>query len=195
VKAAGFFRKTIAAVAITLTVAGAGLAAAPFAHGIIRQVSTAQAKTIWKKWKRSCAQRHPNAVARAPGEPALWLRVASCKISVLALQESDSDALHRFPAVRQLDGGGWVVLAHRDIHFRALSRIRIGDPIEMENADNSSETYTVRSIRILLPEQVPAILDDPETGEALHLLTCYPFRYVGAAPRRFLVTATRTREK
>ena len=36
----------------------------------------------------------------APGEPVFWLRVPSCKINTLVMQESDADALQRFPAAR-----------------------------------------------------------------------------------------------
>jgi sortase A len=183
------FRRPLATIAFTLLAVGAALAAGPLTHGIIYQMSSAQAKSIWEKWKRS-QTTHADTASPNPGEPILWLRVPSRKISTLVLQESDAEALHRFPAARRLNSGGCVVFAHRDIHFRSLANIRIGDEIRVETADDNRATYTVRSTRILLPEQVSAALDDPENAGSLHLLTCYPFRYIGAAPKRFLVTAT-----
>jgi len=33
---------------------------------------------------------------------------------------------------------------------------------------------------------------DPTDRPTLTLITCYPFRYVGTAPRRFIVRAERT---
>jgi sortase A len=124
-----------------------------------------------------------------------WLRVPSCKMSTLVVHESDAEALHRFPAARLLDSGGCVVFAHRDLHFRPLAGIRIGDVIDIENPDGRTLRYEARTIRILLPEQIPAALAAPEFPNALHLLTCYPFRYFGAAPKRFLVTATARTER
>jgi LPXTG-site transpeptidase (sortase) family protein len=172
-----------------LLAVGGGLVARPVAHAVAGTVSAAQAGRLWEKWKRSFAARD-GAAAVAPGEPMFWLRAPSCKMSTLVLRESDAEALHRFPAARPLDSGGWVVFAHRDLHFRALTGIRVGDAIDIETASGRTVRYTVRTIRVLLPEQIPAAFTAPEFPNALHLLTCYPFRYFGAAPKRFLVTAT-----
>jgi LPXTG-site transpeptidase (sortase) family protein len=65
----------------------------------------------------------------------------------------------------------------------------VGDVLTIESATGQIARYKVGTIRILLPEQVVAAVGDPECRGALHLLTCYPFRYFGAAPKRFLVTA------
>lgn len=180
------------AIAFVLLGAGVVLAAGPVAHGVELQVSALQAKSVWDKWKHARAGGAGQAPP-APGEPVFWLRVPSCKISTLVLQESDAEALHRYPAARPLDAGGFVVLAHRDLHFRGLAGVRVGDQIKTESADGSAATYTVRSLRVILPEEISSALADPETRDALHLLTCYPFHYLGAAPKRFLVTATRPR--
>jgi sortase (surface protein transpeptidase) len=40
---------------------------------------------------------------------------------------------------------------------------------------------------IVDPEDVFVLA--PEVGDALTLVTCYPFYYVGKAPRRFIVRA------
>jgi sortase A len=180
-----------AALAFVLIAAGVALAAGPVAHGILREVSAAQAKAMWLHWKQTRSENSARNPA-APGEPVFWLRVPSCKISTLVLQESDAEALHRFPAVRQLESGGSVVFAHRDTHFRTLAAIHAGDTITAETADGKRTTYTARSTRILLPEQISVALNDAECRDALHLLTCYPFHYIGAAPKRFLVTATKS---
>jgi sortase A len=179
----------LAVVASTLLAAGGGLIARPVAHAVIGTFSAAQAERLWEKWKRAFAVRD-GAAPVAPGEPMFWLRVPSCKMSTLVLRESDAEALHRFPAARPLDSGGCVVFAHRDLHFHPLAGIRVGDAINVEKADGRTIHYAVRTIRILLPEQIPATLAASEFPYALHLLTCYPFRYFGAAPKRFLVTAT-----
>ncbi|MGI8437362.1 MAG: sortase domain-containing protein [Chthoniobacterales bacterium] len=172
-----------------LLTAGAGLVAKPIAHEVIGRVSAAQAKGIWEKWKR--AQPHV-ADSIQPGQPVFWLRIPSCKISTLILAESDADALHRYPAARQLPSGGTVLFAHRDLHFRGLARIKTGQRILLEDAEGRTVVYSVRSIRILPPEEVSAAVADPEKGESLYLMTCFPFHYIGAAPKRFLVRAVKS---
>lgn len=185
-------RRWIRAIAVVLLlIGGAALSAPPIAHAVTGAISAARAKTIWAEWKRSFSQRVArNGAPPEPGQPALWLRVPACKLSVLALVESDSEALHRFPALRRIEtNDATVASAHRDTHFRPLQRIRVGDLLTAESADGKIVRYKVRTIRVLLPEQVVAAVGDPECRGELHLLTCYPFRYFGAAPKRFLVTA------
>jgi sortase A len=184
-------RSSLAATGVCLLLVGLAIIATPIAHAVQAQVSTAQAKAVWARWK----QLHDGTSDRAPvnaGEPVFWLRLRSCKLSTLVMQESDAEALHRYPAARRLESGGWVVFAHRDMHFRPLAGVRTGDEITVESAGGTLARYIVRTIRICLPEQVPSALEDPETRGDLHLLTCYPFHYIGSAPKRFLVTAVRS---
>jgi sortase A len=47
--------------------------------------------------------------------------------------------------------------------------------------------YTVDSTEIVLPEAVEVI--SIHSRPELTLVTCYPFNYVGAAPKRFVVHA------
>ena len=188
--------RSLRLMAIGLLVGGAAFSAPPIAHAINRTVSAARSKTIWAEWKRSFAQRSAQELSPQPGQPAFWLRVPTCQLSVLAMHESDSEALHRFPAVRRIEiNDGMVVSAHRDTHFRPLQKIHVGDLLLTESADGHVTHYKVRTVRILLPEEIVSAVGSPECREALHLLTCYPFRYFGAAPKRFLVTAFPVEER
>ena len=183
-------RPALRVIAVVMLIGGAGLSAPPLAHAVNGAVSAARAKAIWSEWKRAFGRRAgADAASLGPGKPAFWLRVPKCRINLLTLQESDSTALYRFPAVRRLENGGIVVSAHRDMHFRPLQRIQPNDLLMLESANGRTVRYKVRAVRILLPEQVPARVEDPECRDAVHLLTCYPFQYFGAAPQRFLVTA------
>ena len=47
--------------------------------------------------------------------------------------------------------------------------------------------YVVDSTEIVMPEQV-SVLDISSRPELI-LITCYPFNYVGPAPKRFIVHA------
>ena len=75
---------------------------------------------------------------------------------------------------------------HRDTYFRPLRHIQNGMDIRVTDATGTYH-YEVDSTEIVLPEQVDvlAIRERPE----LTLVTCFPFDYVGAAPKRFIVHA------
>ena len=75
---------------------------------------------------------------------------------------------------------------HRDTYFRPLRHIQSGMDIRVTDATGTYH-YEVDSTEIVLPEQVDvlAIRERPE----LTLVTCFPFDYVGAAPKRFIVHA------
>jgi sortase A len=45
----------------------------------------------------------------------------------------------------------------------------------------------VRRTRVVDPEDVSVL--DPTPAQTLTLVTCYPFYYIGSAPRRFIVQA------
>ncbi len=75
---------------------------------------------------------------------------------------------------------------HRDSFFRGLKDVRRNDRIVMETHDTRYE-YEVESFRIVGPDDVDVLA--PTHDSVLTLVTCYPFHYVGNAPRRFIVRA------
>lgn len=78
------------------------------------------------------------------------------------------------------------VAAHRDGFFRPLKDIEIGDEVVVELLD-SVLRYEVTGISIVDPSAVEVLAPTPEP--VLTLITCYPFYYVGSAPKRFIVQA------
>lgn len=80
--------------------------------------------------------------------------------------------------------GNFVVAGHRDTYFRPLRRIATGMVMHVETAGESFD-YVVDSTKIVLPSDVD-VLDIGDRPE-MTLITCYPFDYVGAAPKRFIV--------
>lgn len=79
------------------------------------------------------------------------------------------------------------IAAHRDSHFRGLKDVAIGDLIELGTPDQT-RVYRINTLNIVDPGDVH-VLDD--TGEpTLTLVTCYPFYFVGNAPKRYIVQAT-----
>ena len=82
--------------------------------------------------------------------------------------------------------GNCIIAAHRDTHFRVLKDILPGDRIVLETREGQY-TYRVKSTRIVLPTDTESL--QPTRDAELHLITCYPFYYVGNAPKRFIVQA------
>ena len=78
------------------------------------------------------------------------------------------------------------IAAHRDTFFRNLKGVRVGDTIRMVTPAGTYE-YLVDSLKIVWPKNVEVL--DPTPDPALTLVTCYPFNYVGSAPKRFIVRA------
>ena len=89
------------------------------------------------------------------------------------------------------DGGNVGLAAHRDSFFRGLKDIRKNDIITLKTLE-STYYYRVNWTEIVLPKDTQVLED---TGEPeLTLVTCYPFYYVGSAPKRFIVRAQRIDE-
>lgn len=82
--------------------------------------------------------------------------------------------------------GNSAIAGHRDTFFRALQNIHDGDEIELKTA-NTSTRYLVVWARVVGPEDISVL--DSTSESALTLVTCYPFYFIGAAPKRFVVRA------
>ena len=76
------------------------------------------------------------------------------------------------------------VAAHRDTHFRGLRNVRKGDVIRVQTLDGTF-IYEVDSLKIVWPKNVEVL--DPTPDNRITLVTCYPFNFVGSAPKRFIV--------
>jgi sortase A len=87
------------------------------------------------------------------------------------------------------DSGNVVIAAHRDTFFRGLRRIRPGDTIRLKTLDGARE-YRVESTSIVWPSETEVMA--PTDRPTLTLVTCYPFYYIGSAPKRFIVRAELT---
>ena len=84
--------------------------------------------------------------------------------------------------------GNMALAAHRDSFFRPLHEIRRADEIELTTALRTYR-YRVSDVAIVRPDDVAVLRDTPRPS--LTLVTCYPFWWVGNAPKRFVVHASR----
>jgi LPXTG-site transpeptidase (sortase) family protein len=110
---------------------------------------------------------------------------------VYVVEGTDHDDLRRGPG--HLEGtafpgayGNCVIAGHRDTHFRVLKDIHKGDEIDLETS-NGNFTYRVDEISVVSPDNTSSL--QPTSEPVLNLITCYPFWYVGSAPKRFVVRA------
>lgn len=78
------------------------------------------------------------------------------------------------------------VAAHRDTYFRGLRNVRHGDVIRV-TTEEGVYLYEVDALKIVWPKNVEVL--DPTPDQRITLVTCYPFNYVGSAPKRFIVQA------
>jgi sortase A len=88
--------------------------------------------------------------------------------------------------------GNMAIAGHRDTIFRALRDIRKNDLIVLETPA-AKYAYRVEGMRIVKPSQVSVL--QPGRSRELTLVTCYPFRYIGSAPDRFIVKARQVASK
>jgi sortase A len=78
------------------------------------------------------------------------------------------------------------VAGHRDTFFRGLKDVKTGDEIRFLTLSGDYQ-YVVESLTIVEPDNAAALA--PSSDNVLTMVTCYPFYYVGDAPRRFVVRA------
>jgi sortase A len=82
--------------------------------------------------------------------------------------------------------GNLAIAAHRDTIFRPVRHLRLGDPLIVTTADRVYR-YRVTQMRVVEPDDVGVL--DAKDHSTLTLVTCYPFTFIGHAPKRFVVSA------
>lgn len=82
--------------------------------------------------------------------------------------------------------GNTIIAGHRDTHFRVLRNLKVGDDILVEGPSGRYR-YSIKAFKIV--DRTERSVLEPSQTSVLTLVTCYPFNYIGAAPRRFIVIA------
>lgn len=85
------------------------------------------------------------------------------------------------------EAGNVGLAAHRDTFFRGLRGVREGDVLTLTTLEGS-RTYRVTSAAVVEPGRVD-VLAGATGANSVTLVTCFPFDWIGAAPKRFVVTA------
>lgn len=85
------------------------------------------------------------------------------------------------------ENGNVSLAGHRDGFFRVLKDIVPGDEIEVLTT-TTKYTFKVNQIVVVLPKDVSVVAPGSQTS--LTLVTCYPFYFIGSAPKRYIVKAS-----
>ena len=84
--------------------------------------------------------------------------------------------------------GTSILNAHRDTHFAFLQDVKEGDQIIVQQSNDTSTSYTIRSIDIVDARSTKITNDI--TQNQLILITCYPFNAIApGGPLRYIITA------
>ncbi len=139
------------------------------------------------------AERHTSLSAISEGSLLGRIEIPRLDLSAVVFEGTSDDTLSR--GVGHLRGsaspgqrGNLVLAAHRDTFFRSLRGIRQGDQVTVQVPDGEFH-YLVQSTSIVQPDQTEVL--QPSADATLTLITCYPFGYIGNAPERFIVRATK----
>jgi sortase A len=134
------------------------------------------------------------SVSSVPAEGSVLGRIDIARLNLSAIVREGIDEKTLSRAVGHLpdtalpgQAGNFAIAAHRDTLFRALKDIQKDDRIGFQSPAGTY-TYEVISTKIVKPSDLSVI--QPEgSKKLLTMITCYPFYYIGAAPKRFIVQA------
>jgi sortase A len=142
-------------------------------------------------WGEARIRAYVDAAKRAGGDPLALLQIPKIQLQAPVFDGTDSltlnHAVGRIAGTAKPGEAGNVGLAgHRDGFFRGLKDIQPGDEIDLKR-HGGTDVYIVDRIQIVNPRDVSVLQDQDRS--ALTLVTCYPFYFVGSAPKRYVVAA------
>ncbi len=167
---------------------------------------------LWAEESRAQAVEEFRAMSVAPADQSLWsqqrvvaykeaqragdapeavLRIPSLPLEVPVYSDTSEMNLDRgagrIPGTAGLEQSGNLGLAaHRDGFFRKLKDAEIGMEMLLEHGGRT-QRYHIVEISIVTPEDGSVLA--PTSRPSITLVTCYPFYFVGSAPKRYIVRA------
>lgn len=152
------------------------------------------AKKLVQSNSKNSPEQSPSKSNTLPemGEAVGILDIPKIKAELAIIEGTDPDDLEKgvghyngsyFPG----DKGQIVLSGHRDTVFRRLGELKIGDSLNMQ-MPYGDYTYEIVDTKIVKSDDT-SIITLQNQNEELILTTCYPFRYVGNAPKRYIIYA------
>ena len=151
------------------------------------------AEPDYQTWNQKRVDAYEKSLETGSSTPIGILSIGKLNIQVPVYNGTDEVDLNRgvgrVLGTAQIDSanGNLAIAGHRDGFFRPLKDIAVGDNIELQTT-RGTVSYEVSSIQIVDASEVSVLGPTPE--RTLTLVTCYPFYYVGHAPKRYIVKAT-----
>lgn len=126
------------------------------------------------------------------GETIGVLRIPRIKSELAIVEGTDPNDLekgvgHYKGSFYPGENGQIVLSGHRDTVFRHLGELKIGDFFNVE-MPYGKFTYEIFKTKIVDANDT-SIITLQNREEELIVTTCYPFRYVGNAPKRYILYA------
>jgi sortase A len=142
-------------------------------------------------WSPGRVLAHEHAPPVHAEEALALLEIPAIELRAVVVAGTGALALNR--AIGHVEGTAVpgmrahvALAAHRDGFFRRLGELRPGDRVFLD-AGFGARAYEVQGAAIVAPDATHVL--DPAYGDALTLVTCHPFYYVGSAPERYVVRA------
>lgn len=138
------------------------------------------------------ARAQPPVPKRPPSEGLIGsIEIPSVNVKTLVREGVDDSTLrlaagHVPGTALPGQSGNVAITAHRDTFFRGLRGIRTNDLIRLRTPSGDFD-YQVTALETVEPTDVRVL--EAHGKHELTLITCYPFTFIGHAPRRYIVHA------
>ena len=147
----------------------------------------------YRLWSKDRVKAYEESLGQKASDPLGVLRIPKIGLEVAVLEGTDDFTLNRAvghieDTAKPGDSGNVGIAGHRDGFFRGLKDVARGDTMELETV-SGKQTYRVADIWIVKPEDIQVL--DPTPEPSVTLVACYPFYFIGHAPRRYVVRAVR----
>lgn len=152
-----------------------------------------EAPADYALWSKERVKAYEEARRQQASAPLAILRIPKIDLEVAVLDGTDDFTLNR--AVGHIeytdrpgDNGNIGIAGHRDGFFRGLKDVKKGDTLELETV-SGRDSYRITDIWIVNPGDAQVL--DPTPEPSVTLVACYPFYFVGHAPKRYIVRGVR----
>lgn len=142
-------------------------------------------------WSESRIKAYAASKAKAPAGVVAVLSIPDIGLKVPVYENASDLNMNR--GVGLIEGtaalndvGNVGISGHRDGYFRVLKDVKIGHRLMLQTTQGLRR-YQVSQTLIVDPDHIEVL--DPTEEDVVTLVTCYPFYYIGPAPRRFIVKA------
>lgn len=157
----------------------------------LQNESMQEAEARIAEYKESSSDHKVDNFKVKENEAFSTLEIPKLDKEIPVIEGTDADSLskgigHLSQSVHPGQGEQIVLSGHRDTVFREFNQIEIGDTFTV-HMPYGSYSYVIKQTEIVDEDDTSVIREMGE--EVLVVTTCYPFRFVGNAPERFVAYA------